>query len=180
VNAGGVNASGKPGAFAFRVVPDGHIGEFRLFHCENGLLSPDNKKNKRDAYMKTKTPNLTEMGVLNPEQIIGYATVHVSDDMDILKINYRRPKNSFLPKRRSYEFKRIGKPMPGSELRGEQAIRYEISPILARAVTELDSLLAGGKKMVATKQSLKHELASLSTEVNERIAHLTRMIEALD
>ncbi len=130
--------------------------------------------------MKTETPNLAEMGVLNPEQIIGYTTVHISEDMDVLKINYRRPKNSFLPKRRRYEFKRVSKPMPGSELRGAEAIRYDISPILARAIAELDSLLADDKRMSATKQSLKLELEELNADINERIAHLSEMIDALD
>ncbi|MCK4711536.1 MAG: DUF3461 family protein [Marinosulfonomonas sp.] len=130
--------------------------------------------------MKIETPNLIKMGVLNPEQIIGYTTVHVADDMDVLKINYRRPKNSFLPKRRRYEFKRIGKPMPGAELRGTQAIRYDISPILAQAISELDAMLADDKRMTATKQSLQHELKELSAEINERIVHLSKMIETLD
>lgn len=130
--------------------------------------------------MKTKTPNLTEMGVLNPEQIVNYAAVHVAEDMDILKINYRRPKGSFLPKRRRYEFKRLGKPMPGSELRGSQAIRYEISPILLRAISELDSLLSDGKRAAATKESLQQELSELQTELSERITHLSKMIETLD
>lgn len=130
--------------------------------------------------MKIETPNLTEMGVLNPEQITSYSTVHVAADMDVLKINYQRPKNSFLPKRRRYEFKRIGKPMPGSELRGADAIRYDISPILSRALTELDSILAGGKQKTATKQSLQRELEELNTSVSERIAHLSKMIDSLD
>ncbi|KPU83880.1 hypothetical protein JI58_06980 [Marinosulfonomonas sp. PRT-SC04] len=130
--------------------------------------------------MKTKTPNLTEMGVLNPEQIIHYAAVHVSEDMDVLKINYRRPKGSFLPKRRRYEFKRLGKPMPGSELRGTQAIRYEISPILLRAIAELDALLSDGKRTAATKEILHQELSELQTEMSERIAHLSKMIDTLD
>ncbi len=130
--------------------------------------------------MKTKTPSLTEMGVLHPEHIIGYTVVHVDEDMDVLKINYQRPKNSFLPKRRRYEFKRISKPMPGSELRGNEAIRYDISPILRRAIAELDSILANDKQMTATKQSLKDELKELGVELNERIAHLSEMIDALD
>ena len=130
--------------------------------------------------MKTKTPKLTEMGVMNPEQIIGYASVQIAEDMDVLKINYRRPKGSFLPKRRRYEFKRIGKPMPGSELRGTDAIRYEISPMLAKAVTEMDSILADSKRMVTTKQSLQEELASLKGEFNERISQLSEMIDTLD
>lgn len=130
--------------------------------------------------MKTKTPNLTEMGVLNPEQIVNYSAVHVSEDMDVLKINYRRPKGSFLPKRRRYDFKRLGKPMPGSELRGEQAIRYEISPILLRAIAELDAILADGKKEAATKEDLQAELAELQAELSERIAHLVKMVDKLD
>ncbi|MCF6314714.1 MAG: DUF3461 family protein [Marinosulfonomonas sp.] len=130
--------------------------------------------------MKTKTPNLVEMGVLNPEQIIGYTTVHVTEDMDVLKIDYRRPKNSFLPKRRRYEFKRVSKPMPGSELRGAEAIRYDISPILGRAIAELDSILADGKRMTATKQNLKDELEELRSDLTGRIAHLSKMIDALD
>jgi methyl-accepting chemotaxis protein len=130
--------------------------------------------------MKTKTPNLAEMGVLNPEQIIGYTTVHVTEDMDVLQLNYRRPKNSFLPKRRRYEFKRVSKPMPGSELRGAEAIRFDISPILGRAIAELDSILADGKRMTITKQNLKDELGKLNAELNERIAHLSEMIDALD
>jgi len=130
--------------------------------------------------MKTKTPNLAEMGVLNPEQIIGYTTVHVTEDMDVLKINYRRPKNSFLPKRRRYEFKRVSKPMPGSELRGAEAIRYDISPILGRAIAELDSILADGKRLTITKQNLKDELEELRSDLTGRITHLSEMIDALD
>lgn len=130
--------------------------------------------------MKTETPNLTEMGILNPDQIIAYSTVHIAEDMDALKINYRRPKNSFLPKRRRYEFKRIGKPMPGRELKGVQAIRYEISPILARAITELDGLLADENRIAASKKNLQHELDVMSAEFNERIAHLSKMIATLD
>lgn len=130
--------------------------------------------------MSTKTPSLTEMGVLNPEQIIAYSVVHFAEDMDVLKINYKRPKNSFLPKRRRYEFRRVSKPMAGGELRGTQAIRYDISPILGRAIAELDSILADGKRMTATKQSLQDELKELGVDLNERIAHLAKMIDGLD
>ncbi len=130
--------------------------------------------------MKTKTPKLTEMGVMNPEQIIGYASVQISEDMDVLKINYKRPKGSFLPKRRRYEFKRIGKPMPGSDLRGVAAIRYEISPMLSQAAIEMDAILADSKRMVATKESLKAELDAMKAELTAHITHLSEMIDTLD
>lgn len=130
--------------------------------------------------MKTKTPKLTEMGVMNPEQIIGYASVQIAEDMDVLKINYKRPKGSILPKRRRYEFKRIGKPMPGSELRGTEAIRYEISPMLSQAAFEMDAILADSKRMVATKESLKAELDVMKAELTAHINHLSEMIDTLD
>ncbi len=130
--------------------------------------------------MTINTPSLTEMGVLNPTQIAGYTTVHVAKDMDVLKIDYRREKGSFLPKHRRYEFKRISKPMPGNELKGADAIRYDISPILSKAISELDALLATNKQTVATKKSLQHELATLNSEMNERIKHLSKMIDSLE
>lgn len=130
--------------------------------------------------MTMKTPSLTEMGVLNPGQIAHYTTVHVRQDMDILKIDYRREKGSFLPKHRRYEFKRISKPMPGSELKGADAIRYDISPILSKAIAELDALLANNKQTTATKKSLQGELAELNSEMNARIKHLSKMIDSLE
>ena len=130
--------------------------------------------------MTIKTPSLTQMGVLNPGQIAGYTTIHLTEDMDVLKIDYRREKNSFLPKHRRYEFKRISRPMPGGELKGEEAIRYDISPILAKAIVEMDALLANNKQATVTKNSLQRELAELNSDMNERIKHLSRMIAALE
>jgi hypothetical protein len=130
--------------------------------------------------MTINTPSLSEMGVLNPKQIASYTTVHVAKDMDVLKIDYRREKGSFLPKHRRYEFKRISKPMPGNELKGAEAIRYDISPILSKAISELDALLADNKQTVATKKSLQRELAVLNSEMNERIKHLSKMIDSLE
>jgi len=129
--------------------------------------------------MTTKTPNLTEMGVRNPEQIASYTVVHTLEDMDVLTIHYRRPKGSFLPKRRKYEFRRVSKPMPGPELKGKAAIRFDISPILARAITELDALSADGKRTIATKADLQREIAELQADFNQRLAHLSKSIDGL-
>lgn len=130
--------------------------------------------------MTTQTPSLIKMGVLNPEQIVGYTTVKISADMDTLKIDYRREKGSFLPKHRRYEFKRSSRPMPGNNLHGKEAIRYDISPILASAISEMDILLADNKQIKATKKSLQRELTELNNEINDRIKHLSQTIEALE
>ncbi len=130
--------------------------------------------------MTIQTPSLIKMGVLNPEQIVGYTSVKVTKDMDTLKIDYRREKGSFLPKHRRYEFKRISRPMPGNNLHGKEAIRYDISPILANAISEMDILLANNKQIQATKKSLQRELTELNNEINDRIKHLSQTIEALE
>ncbi|WP_298257251.1 DUF3461 family protein [uncultured Litoreibacter sp.] len=127
--------------------------------------------------MSTPTPSLTEMGILNPDQIVHYSLVRVSDDMDVLKINYGRPRGSLLPKRRSYEFKRIGKPMSGGDA---AKVRMEISPLLSTAVTELDHLLSDQKATAATKQDLQAEIAEITKELNARLAHLSKAIDALE
>ena len=129
--------------------------------------------------MTTQTPNLTKMGVLNPEQIMSYTIVQITEEMDTLKIDYHREKGSFLPKHRRYEFKRISRPIPGNELHGTEAIRYDISPILSKAVSEMDALLADNKQTKATKKSLQRELTELNSEINDRIKHLSQTIETL-
>jgi hypothetical protein len=120
------------------------------------------------------------MGIRNPSQIVHYSLVRVADDMDVLKINYGRPRGSFLPKRRSYEFKRMGKPMPGGEVAGENSVRMDISPLLSGAITELDHLLADSKATVATKQELQAEIAEITKELNARLAHLSEAIDSLE
>lgn len=130
--------------------------------------------------MKIDTPNLIEMGVMNPDQIIGYETVHITEDTDILHINYKRPKGSFLPKRRRYEFKRHGKALPDHDLHGKDSIRYEISPILRRAIAELDRLLAQKKQKTASVQDIRQELAEMQADMNGRFTLLAKMLNKLE
>lgn len=125
--------------------------------------------------MSIETPNLSEMGIRNPNQIEHYSLVRTADDMDVLKINYGRPRGSLLPKRRSYEFKRMGKPMSGAD-----TVRMEISPLLAAAVDELEHLLRDSKAVAVTKKELQTEIAEISKELNARLAHLSEAVAALD
>ena len=130
--------------------------------------------------MSVETPNLSEMGIRNPNQIVHYSLVRIADDMDVLKINYGRPRGSFLPKRRSYEFKRLGKPISGGDATNANAVRQEISPLLLGAITELDHLLADSKVTVATKKELQEEISTITKELNARLAHLSKAIDSLE
>ena len=127
-----------------------------------------------------ETPNLTEMGVRNPQEIIDYTLVQPSEDKDVLKIYYRRPKGSFLPKRRSYEFRRLKKPNATNPHSSESRTRHEISPLLRMAIEELDTLLADLKVTARTKQELQEEIRSLTADFTSRMEMLSKAIDALD
>lgn len=127
-----------------------------------------------------KTPALAEMGVINSDQIIGYSLVQINVDTDVIRINYKRPRNSFLPRRRMYEFKRIGKPKRGMPQANEELIRYDISPLLRRAVDELDVLLAGQAGKKVDKEQIRNEIKELRAEIDTRLAHIGKLLDGLD
>ena len=127
-----------------------------------------------------KTAALAEMGVINSDQIIGYTLVMASVDTDVIRINYKRPRGSFLPRRRIYEFKRIGKPKRGMVQPNEDLIRYEISPLLRRAIDELDVLLADKSAKKVGKDQIKSELKELRAEMETRLAHISQLLEDMD
>ena len=122
---------------------------------------------------------LEEMGVHNADQIIGYTLVTIDPETDVIRINYKRPRNSFLPRRRIYEFKRTGKPKKGRTPGNEDPIRYEISPLLRRAVDELDALLTGQDRQDVDKAHIRTEIKELRAEIDSRLAHIDNLLEAL-
>ena len=126
-----------------------------------------------------QTSALAEMGVHNADQIIGYSVVTTDPETDVLRINYKRPRNSFLPRRRIYEFKRTGRPKKGRTPGSEDPIRYEISPLLRRAVDELDALLAGKSSQDQGKAHIRAEIKELRAEIDSRLAHIDSLVEAL-
>lgn len=126
------------------------------------------------------TSALAEMGVNNADQIIGYTLVQTNPDTDVIRINYKRPRNSILARRRTYEFKRMGKPKRGISEPNEDRIRYEISPILRRAIAELDELLAQKNSKKASKMQIQREIEDLRLEMNTRLAHLGSLLQELD
>ncbi|MFZ5750191.1 MAG: DUF3461 family protein [Pseudomonadota bacterium] len=129
--------------------------------------------------MPNENSALFQMGVRNPDQITSYSHVQTSDTMDHLRLVYARPHGSLLPRVRTYDFHRVGRPNVSSHLHDADLIRYEISPILAQAMEELDALLADRKSHQATRQQLLRELADLRSEVDNRIRHLEQLTQAL-
>lgn len=118
-------------------------------------------------------PRLTEMGVLHPEQICRYSVNSVGY-VDYLRIMYNRPKGSFLPKTRSYEFPRVQKEIAA---KGETVM--ESSPELRAAVDELQKIVAARAQAEDSIAEILEEIHRLEESVSHHTASLHVLIERL-
>lgn len=121
------------------------------------------------------TQTLNDMGIKNPQEIVGFTLLTVGKK-DVLRINYKRKKGSLLPVGKRFSFPRQSRLVPSN---GSQELIEEISPLLTKAIDELDILLKNKKTKKSIKAELHDEIVSLETEMTARIANLKRMIDRL-
>lgn len=129
--------------------------------------------------MSATYKTLTEMGVTNIDEITKY-TLRTEGDEDVLKIYFRRAKGSILP--RSVKFK-MGRSkrmvVVDSGSRKTEEIS-EISPIMSRAVEELDQIAHRQHDRKGQKQHMLEELDHLEKVVLRKISDLREQIDAMD
>lgn len=125
-----------------------------------------------------KCESLAEMGIRNPQEIIGYTlfTVH---NKDVLRINYKRKKGSLLPVSKRFTFPRYQKLVP-SDKAGEQSLLDEVSPMLLRAIEELDGLVKMKNNNESVKKALVEEIGYIEQELHARLNALKVMVDKLD
>lgn len=130
--------------------------------------------------MTTTYPNLAQMGVQNPQQITGYTLSHVSPDTDILKIKYQRPKGSLLPVTRSYNMGRAAQTRIVDSGTNKTAEVYEISPLLSKAIAELDSIVDAQTSKAELKQKILSEINRVQVEFNAELDALKQLVHKLE
>jgi hypothetical protein len=124
-------------------------------------------------------PVLEEMGIRNANEIASYTLKQDGKDRDVLKIRYKRQKGSILPNTRTYRFGRSLNTVvaDGGTSRIEHV--FEISPVLVKALAELDGLVAENKKIKTGDKSalgeervneLLDELAELESLVRDKVS----------
>ena len=121
-------------------------------------------------------PQLTEMGVLHPEQIDRYMVNSISN-LDVLRIIYRRRKGSLLPVSRTYEFPRVQREM--TDRAGETQSVMETDPTLRAAVTELKQLLQATEDKRSLAESIDEELRQLEEEIAMRCESIRELVARL-
>ena len=123
-------------------------------------------------------PTLSRMGVSATKQIANYYITSMNL-VDVLRIVYDRPKDSFLPSSRTYKFPRVQESAAGQQ----QAPVLKMHPMLLAAVEELQDILGRQRRRETLAEEILDEIALLEEDIAvraERLRALTAKIPAAD
>ena len=123
---------------------------------------------------------LREMKVKRPDQIDRYSVQtieHPNEHVDVLRIVYKRKKGSFLPESKRFRFPRIKKTAMEDSGRRKIDIRWEVSPFLQKAVSELDHILETEISEQKRRAIIMDELRLLEEESAHRIDYIRSLLE---
>lgn len=123
-------------------------------------------------------PTLKEMGINNPHEIMRY-TCHIHNNVDHLRIIYERKPGSFLPVTRRYQFGRSSKMVVADGGTNQYDTIYEISPILQKALKELDMVIEQNNNPKNNKQHILEEINQLESDFQSQIQSLKTLVEKL-
>ena len=123
-------------------------------------------------------PTLHEMGISSPETIDRYSLQTVNN-MDILRIVYKKQKGSILPDSKRFRFPRTEKMTHGDGSANESHIYSEISPVVHKAMAELDQIVKAKRNRANQLALIKEEIQRLQEETSGRIAYIESLVSAL-
>lgn len=124
-------------------------------------------------------PMLKSMGVTSIKDIEKFS-LRLENGQDVLKINYRREKGSFLPKSKKFKFSRSSKTVLTDSGRQTYQNIDEPSLVVLNAMEELESIVGKQKKIKATKEDLIIELSHLENVMNNKVSEIKAKIEAME
>lgn len=113
--------------------------------------------------MKTY-PHLSEMGVLNPQQIDKFSVNSIART-DILRIVYERPKGSILPLSRTYKFPRIQKSSLVDSGTRQAEYVLETDPAFRAALAELQEIMEAKENNQDVASAILEELRLLDEDI---------------
>jgi hypothetical protein len=100
--------------------------------------------------------------------------------MDVLRIRYERPKGSFLPVVRSYTFGRSQRTQVSDGAMNQSELVFEISPVLSKAILELDSIVQSKQDRSELQQQVLSEIERIQEEFNAELNSLKQLVQRLE
>jgi hypothetical protein len=131
-------------------------------------------------FFMSEYKTLREMKVKRPDQIDRYSVQtieHPNEHVDVLRIVYKRKKGSFLPESKRFRFPRIKKTAMEDSGRRKIDIRWEVSPFLQKAVSELDHILESEISEKRRREIILDELRLLEEDAAHRIDYIRSLLE---
>ena len=129
--------------------------------------------------MAAKHPSLLEIGIKNPEEIIRYS-LQSTNDVDNLRIVYKRKQGSLLPSSKKFRFNRLNRMVSADSDSDKTTIINEINPILDKVIAELDQIVNQQHTHAEQKEIISDEINRLDEEVTARIAYIKTLVEKLN
>lgn len=119
-------------------------------------------------------PTLSEMGVESPKQIEKYYVTSINL-VDVLRVVYERPKDSFLPSSRTYKFPRVQGAAAAAGKEKKKAVVMKAHPKLRAATAELELIL----EAKSNKESITAQILGEIELLEEDIAIRTECLKVL-
>jgi hypothetical protein len=107
------------------------------------------------------------MGVESPKQIDNYYLTSINR-VDVLRIVYERPKDSFLPSSRTYRFPRVIDNATANVVKDTQAPVLKTHPTLTDALDELRKLLEAKSSKETIAAQILDEIELLEEDIAMR------------
>ncbi len=123
-------------------------------------------------------PTLTEMGINNPGEIERYS-LNTTNNIDVLRIVYKRQKGSFLPTSKRFEFGRAIKTVVTDSGTQRTETTHVISPFLQNAMKELDGIISAKRSTIEQATLVKQELQRLHQDMASRLVYIESLIDEL-
>lgn len=121
-------------------------------------------------------PTLTEMGISNPGEIARYS-LNTVNNIDIIRVIYKRQKGSLRPLSKRFEFGRAQKTIMADSGTQKTEVVHEISPFVLKALKELDDILSSKQSVTEHAKLVKEELKNLKQEMESRLAYIESLID---
>jgi len=123
-------------------------------------------------------PTLSEMGINNPGEIEHYS-LSTTNNIDHLRVIYKRKKGSLLPTSKRFEFGRASRTVMTDSGTQATEIVHDISPFLHKALQELDQLIDAKKSNIEHANLIKDEMQRLHQEIASRMAYIESLIDEM-
>ena len=120
-------------------------------------------------------PHLTEMGILNPQEIEKFA-IYSTDSLDVLRIIYARKKGSLLPVSKNYKFPRVKKSHLVDSGTRDTAVVFESTESFRSALHELEALKVDKSKSEDLTALILAEIQFLEEDIALRTEYIKSLV----